>query len=79
MQLKPSRLREARLRRMLTQAELAELAGTTEATVNRLEQGLQRPRISTVRKLAEALGVAAEDLIEWGPEEQGAGKGKAAA
>ena len=67
MQLKPSPLREARLRRMLTQAERAELAGTTEATVNRLEQGLQRPRISTVRKLAVALGVDVTDLMadDW--------------
>ena len=79
MQLKPSRLREARLRRMLTQAELAARAGTTEATVNRLERGLQRPRISTVRKLAAVLGVAPEDLIDWGGEDQGAEEGKAAA
>ena len=66
MQLVPSRMREARLRRMLTQAELARLAGTTEATVNRLENGLQKPRISTVRRIAEVLGVPAEDLIDWG-------------
>ncbi len=57
------RLREVRLARFLTQAELADLAGTTEATVNRLENGLQRPRISTVRKLAHALGVAPEELV----------------
>ena len=79
MQLNPSRLREARLRRMLTQQELAERAGTTEATVNRLENGLQRPRISTVRKLASVLGVAPEELIEWGGEGEGAEGGKAAA
>ena len=79
MQLNPSRLREARLRRMLTQQELAERAGTTEATVNRLENGLQRPRISTVRKLADVLGVAPEELIDWGGEEEGAEGGKAAA
>ncbi len=79
MQLNPSRLREARLRRMLTQQELAERAGTTEATVNRLENGLQRPRISTVRKLAEVLGVAPEELIDWGGEGEVVEGGKAAA
>ena len=78
MDLNPDRLRKARQRRMLTQAELAQRAGTTEATVNRLENGLQRPRISTVRRLAEALGVPPEDLIEWGAEEGPEG-GKAAA
>ncbi len=81
MQLNPSRLREARLRRMLTQDELATAAGTTEATVNRLENGLQRPRISTVRKLASVLGVEPEDLIDWEPEDEDeeTTEGKAAA
>jgi transcriptional regulator with XRE-family HTH domain len=72
------RLREIRQRKLLTQAELAALAGTTEATVNRLENGLQQPRISTVRKLAEALGVEADELIDWGAEGE-PGTGKAAA
>ncbi len=79
MQLNPSRLREARLRRMLTQDELAARAGTTEATVNRLENGLQRPRISTVRKLADVLGVKPEELIDWEREDERVEKGKAAA
>lgn len=79
MQLNPSRLREARLRRMLTQQELADRAGTTEATVNRLENGLQRPRISTVRKLADVLGVEPEALIDWGDEGEEPEGGKAAA
>jgi len=76
MQLNPSRLRTARLRRMLTQEELARRAGTTEATVNRLENGLQRPRISTVRKLADVLGVPPDELIDWeGAESETEGEG----
>ncbi len=78
MQLNAAKLREARQRRMLTQQELADQAGTTESTVNRLENGLQRPRISTIRKLAAVLAVPAEELIEWGAQE-GADKGKATA
>jgi transcriptional regulator with XRE-family HTH domain len=77
MELDSEKLKEARQRKMLTQAELAELAGTTEATVNRLEQGLQRPRISTVRKLAEALGLSAESLINWESREPEMGKAAA--
>lgn len=65
MRLVDGKLRETRLRRALTQAELAEKAGTTEATVNRLENGLQDPRMSTLRKLAAALGVEPADLIDW--------------
>ena len=51
------RLRQRRLTAVLTQAELAQRAGVSEATVVAAEQG-KRVRISTVRKLAEALGVA---------------------
>ena len=65
MKLVDGALRETRLRRALTQAELAEKAGTTEATVNRLENGLQAPRVSTLRKVAAALGVEPADLIDW--------------
>jgi transcriptional regulator with XRE-family HTH domain len=78
MRLAHDRLKEARLRRLLTQAELAELAGMTESTINRLEQGLQAPRISSIRKLATALDVPAEELILWGAED-GNETGKAAA
>ncbi len=71
MRLDSAKLREGRQRRLLTQAELAKRAGTTEATVNRLENGMQTARISTIRKLAEALEVPAEELITWEAEAQG--------
>ncbi len=50
-------LRQIRLQRFLTQAELAQKAGITEAQISRLESGLHLARISTVRKLAAALNV----------------------
>jgi transcriptional regulator with XRE-family HTH domain len=65
MRLIPEKVREMRERRLLTQAELAERAGMTESTVNRIEQGLQQPRITTVRKIADALGVNGEELVVW--------------
>lgn len=65
MDMIPGRLREIRLRRFMTQAELARAAGITEATVNRLEQGLNAARISTIRKLATTLNVSPDDLIDW--------------
>ena len=75
MQVDGARLREARLRRMLTLRELAARTGVGFDTISRIETGRQRPRISTLRRLAEALGVEAEDLIEWGsarePEREG--------
>ncbi len=59
------RLKEWRERRLLTQRELAERVGVTPGTINRIERGVHRPQLSTVRKLAEALGVHADDLVEW--------------
>ena len=53
------RLREERRLAVLTQAELAEKAGVSLITVNRLEneEGESSPRPETVRRLAKALGV----------------------
>ena len=57
------RVREWRRRRALSQAELAQLAGLTKATVVALEKPDARtPYPRTVRKLAAALGVEPEDL-----------------
>ncbi len=73
------KLREVRERLFVTQADLAQRTGIAEATISRLENGAQRPRISTVRKIAEALNVAPEDLVIWGDETEGRERGKAAA
>ena len=56
-------LKPARLRRFVSQEQLAKEAGVTEATVVRIEKG-QPARLSTIRKLATALGVAPEDLVK---------------
>jgi len=63
MEISGDRLRKLRTRRFLTQVELASEAGLTESTINRLEQGLQKARISTVRKIANVLGVNPEELL----------------
>ena len=60
------RLAEWRWRRALSQREVATRAGLAAATVNRVENGLQPARPSTVRKLADALGVTPDDLM--GPD-----------
>lgn len=73
-----TRLRQVRERLLVTQAELSERAGITESTLSRIENGLQRPRISTLRKIAEALGVSSEELIDW-EADSGDDMGKAAA
>jgi transcriptional regulator with XRE-family HTH domain len=67
MVLSGERLRTERRRRLMSQQDLADKAGTSEATVNRLENGLQQARFSTIRRLAEALDVQPGTLLE--PEE----------
>ena len=79
MKLDPDRLREARQRRLVTQEELSARTGIAEATISRIENGLQSPRISTIRKLATALDVPPEELIVWETSTKGAGTKKLAA
>lgn len=60
-----NKLRTARRRAALTQTELAERSGVGITTITRIEAGhVPEPRISTLRKLAEALGVEPRDLLD---------------
>ena len=59
------RLREERRKAALTQGELAEKAGVGITTIVRIERGdIEEPRVSTLRKLAEALEIRPRDLLE---------------
>ena len=46
---------EQRMAKGLSQRELAELCGTTQSAIARLERGGRPPRIDTLRRIAEAL------------------------
>jgi DNA-binding XRE family transcriptional regulator len=46
---------EQRKSRGLSQAELAELTGTTQSAIARLESGGRPPRLDTLLRIAEAL------------------------
>jgi len=48
----------------LTQAELASKAGMKQSALARLETNTAKPRKSTLLKLAEAMGVAVDQLID---------------
>ncbi len=52
-------IRSTRLRRGLTQSELAVRAGTTQTAISRLERGDRSPTIATLRRLLLVMG---EDL-----------------
>ncbi len=56
-------LKQARLRKAMTQAQLSKAAGVALSTVARLETGAPAAP-GTLRKLADVLGVEPETLLE---------------
>jgi transcriptional regulator with XRE-family HTH domain len=58
------KLRELRVERALTLRALAERSGTSYDTINKLELGHRPARLSTIRKLADALGVEPTQLMK---------------
>ncbi len=58
-----ARLRSARLRREMSQAELAEKAGLVPSWISHFEAGRRLPSLEVFRKLCIALGVTADSLL----------------
>ena len=58
------RIKEHRLRRLLSQVELAQKAGLTVQTLSALERGLHPPRFVTLRALSRVLRVPVADLVD---------------
>lgn len=62
------RLKEIRQKVGMTQAEAAEAAGVAVPSYQRWEYGTFEPRVSELRKLAEAFGVRVSTLLGDEPE-----------
>jgi transcriptional regulator with XRE-family HTH domain len=58
------RLKDMRVEQALTQRELADKAGIGANTLNRIELNETEPHMSTIRKLALALGVEPRLLVK---------------
>ena len=58
------RLRQARLRRNLSQQELADRVGVTRQTILSIERGRYNPSVGLALRLAETFGVTVEALFE---------------
>ena len=58
------RLRQLRVERALTLRALAERSGVSYDTTNKLELGQRHARLSTIRKLADTLGVEPRELMK---------------
>jgi transcriptional regulator with XRE-family HTH domain len=61
-------LRSLREKAGLTQKQLAERAGVTLGDIRNLEQGIHNARWTTVRALADALGVTCEAITNDNPD-----------
>lgn len=63
------KVKELRIRRGFSQEELAEKAGLSLRTIQRIENGETDPRGDSLRRLTAALDSSPDELIDWTMEE----------
>jgi transcriptional regulator with XRE-family HTH domain len=57
-------VRKLRIEKFMSQAELSKAAGISPAHLGRIERNEHDPHLSTIRKIAKALGVDPSELID---------------
>ncbi len=60
-----NRLREIRQEQLLTQEELAHMAGLNRTYIGDIERGEKNITLVSMSRLAKALGVKIRDLFDW--------------
>lgn len=68
-----TRIRTWRLAKNLSQADVAELLGTTNQQVGRLESGQRKVTVDWLYRIADAFGITVLDLLEGSAELAGVG------
>ena len=63
-----TRLRQLRVQRAISQEDLGQMTGIAQSTISNLEASNRPARLSTIRKLAEALGVEPSELMKEGSD-----------
>ena len=63
MEVNPNRFKELRTVRGLSIRKLAEEAGVSTETIYSIEHGKRQPSVTTLSKLARALGVEVKDFF----------------
>jgi len=58
------KVREIRLKKKLSQGDIARILGVHRSYISGLERGVCNPSLTTVQKVAKALKVNAKDLVE---------------
>jgi transcriptional regulator with XRE-family HTH domain len=57
------KLKEIRLKKKLSQGDIAEILGVHRTYISGLERGRRNPSLLTVQKVAKALGISPKELI----------------
>jgi transcriptional regulator with XRE-family HTH domain len=63
-------LKAWRIHKLLTQADLIAKSGVARATLVRAERGDEVVSFANIRKLAEALEISTDDLLQSDPEKK---------
>ena len=64
--MKTNNIKEIRLKRVMTQQQLAEKMGVQQQVISRWEQGLVYPEFQNMLKLSEALNSSVDELFVRG-------------
>lgn len=57
------KLREVRLKKKLSQGDIARNLGVHRSYISGLERGRRNPSLLTVQKIAKAIGISAKELL----------------
>ncbi|HEY4513431.1 MAG TPA: helix-turn-helix transcriptional regulator [Candidatus Paceibacterota bacterium] len=57
-------MKRIRLSKQMTQGDICRKLGVDRAYISNVESGNKNPTLSTITKLAKALGVSVEDLVK---------------
>ena len=57
------KLKEVRLKKKLSQGDVAKILGVHRSYISGLERGRRNPSLLTVQKVAKALGINAKELL----------------
>jgi len=64
-----SKIKQARIKKGMSQEELAELSGISLRTVQRIENEQNEPRGKTLQLICDTLQINIEDLLDYGKKE----------
>jgi|HigsolmetaAR205D_1030408.scaffolds.fasta_scaffold29856_2 transcriptional regulator with XRE-family HTH domain len=64
------KLKEYRIKAGLSQNALAKISGVSQSHISEIESGVKRVGLEITKKLADALGVSIEDLINDDPDQE---------